>query len=131
MSFIHMRIARPVSDLEASYGMYARGLGLQKIASFIDHDGFSGVMLGLDNLPWHIEFTCCHQHPVKPAATEEDLLVLYYPDAAEWQLTCAKMVDAGFMAVNAFNPYWDKKGQTFADADGYRTVIQNSCWPVA
>lgn len=131
MSFMHMRIARPVSDLDASCEIYTRGLDLQKIATFTDHDGFSGIMLGRDDLPWHLEFTRCHHHPVRPAPTAEDLLVLYYSDSTRWQLTCETMAEAGFIAVNAFNPYWDKRGRTFADADGYRIVIQNSRWPVA
>jgi hypothetical protein len=30
--------------------------------------------------------------------------------------------------VASFNPYWDRHGRTFADADGYRVVIQNQAW---
>jgi hypothetical protein len=30
--------------------------------------------------------------------------------------------------VKAFNPYWDRKGRTFADPDGYRVVLQNAAW---
>ena len=131
MSFIHMRIARPVADPEGACAMYAGGLGLEKMGQFTDHDGFSGIMLGRKDLAWHMEFTRCHHHPVEPAATEEDLLVLYYPDAAEWRLVCARMSEAGFTAVSAFNPYWSQKGKTFTDADGYRVVIQNSPWPVS
>ena len=128
MSFVHMRIARPVASLEVASRMYIRGLGLKKIADFTDHDGFSGVMLGREGLQWHMELTLCHHHPVKPAPTEEDLLVLYYPEREEWEQVCSNMLSAGFEAVQAFNPYWDANGRTFVDADGYRVVIQNRGW---
>ncbi|MRS17028.1 VOC family protein [Enterobacteriaceae bacterium RIT691] len=130
MSFVHMRIARPVSNLELSSRAYIQGLSLQKVADFTDHDGFSGTMLGREGLQWHMELTTCLRHPVKPLQTAEDLLVLYYPDPVEWEQVCARMVAAGFRLVSAFNPYWDINGRTFVDNDGYRTVIQNSKWPI-
>lgn len=126
--FTHMRIARPVSQLERSVLMFSQGLGLQKIAEFHDHDGFNGVMLGRKDLDWHLEFTCCPGHPVQPAPTEDDLLVLYYPDENAWKLACETMIEAGFKRTNSFNPYWDVNGQTFVDPDGYRVVMQNRTW---
>ncbi|WP_437891161.1 VOC family protein [Phytobacter sp. V91] len=126
--FSHMRIAKPVTDLQRTFLMYNQGLGLEKIAEFNDHDGFSGIMLGQRELPWHIEFTNCHQHPVVPSSTAEDLLVLYYPDKDEWQDVCRRMIDAGFRQCDSFNPYWDVFGRTYIDCDGYRIVIQNRAW---
>lgn len=126
--FTHMRIAKPVTDLERAFLMYSQGLGLRKIAEFNDHDGFNGVMLGREGLDWHIEFTFCLGHPVQPLQTEEDLLVLYYPDKNEWMNACARMTEAGFKMTNSFNPYWDFNGRTFVDSDGYRVVIQNRAW---
>lgn len=126
--FTHMRIAKPVSNLERSFLMYSQGLDLQKIAEFNNHDGFNGIMLGRNDISWHIEFTVCQHHPVQPSQTEEDLLVLYYPHKEEWESTCARMVEAGFNAVSSFNPYWDVNGRTFVDPDGYRVVIQNKAW---
>ncbi|MEQ4451664.1 VOC family protein [Kosakonia sp. YIM B13605] len=126
--FAHMRIARPVTDLELTCRMYCDALELNKIADFIDHDGFSGVMVGHRSAPWHIEFTLCHHHPVKPAATAEDLLVLYYPDADEWTARGEAMRKAGFTEVVSFNPYWDISGKSWQDNDGYRVVLQNRAW---
>lgn len=126
----HMRIARPVTDLEKICRMYCKGLGLQKIADFSDHQGFSGVMVGSEQLSWHLEFTLCHHHPVAPSPTDDDLLVLYYPDATAWRQVCANMETAGFSVVASFNPYWDLNGRTFRDSDGYRVVLQNQTWPV-
>jgi len=110
--------------------MYCHGLGLKQIASFSDHEGFSGVMLGADGLPCHIELTQCHAHPAVPAPSVEDLLVFYLPDPQEWALSCRKMAEAGFVEVEAFNEYWDVLGVTYEDHDGYRIVLQNTAWPV-
>lgn len=109
--------------------MYCRGLGLKEIGAFAHHEGFSGRMLGRDDLPWHLEFTQCHHHPVIPAASVEDLLVLYIPAEQAWLTACGEMDRAGFIRTRAFNPYWDNRGLTFQDADGYRVVLQNGCWP--
>lgn len=128
LMFSQMRIARPVTSLEKASDMYCRGLGLKEIAGFNDHDGFSGIMLGIDGLPWHIEFTLCHHGQIKPSQTEEDLLVFYYPDGEEYKQVCARMIDAGFMTVKPYNPYWEANGCTFKDHDGYHVVIHNKVW---
>lgn len=125
----HLRIARPVMDLAESLRMYCQGLGLQEIGSFSEHDGFSGVMLGREDLSWHLEFTLCLRHPIEPATTVDDLLVLYLPDEVEWKKACQQMSEAGFRTMNSFNPYWDVAGCTFVDHDGYRVVLQNRAWP--
>lgn len=126
-----LRIARPVSNLARSVEMYCSGLGIQVLASFEDHDGFDGVMLGCPGSRYHFEFTFCRAHPVAPSPTAEDLAVFYLPDAAEWRDACARMVAAGFVEAVSFNPYWETRGRTFEDPDGYRVVLQNAEWAVA
>jgi len=128
MTPFHLRIARPVTDLQRSYEMYHRGLGLEKIGEFKDHQSFSGIMMGHSNFAWHLEFTVCHSHPVKPQPSAEDLLVLYLPDGEEWQRICDNAAAVGFTCVASFNPYWDVFGKTFIDHDGYRVVLQNRAW---
>ena len=123
-----LRIARPVGDLERSVAMYRDGLGLHELGRFEDHAGFDGVMLGLPDATWHFEFTVCRAHPVRPSPTPEDLAVFYLPDAAQWQARCAAMAAAGFREVDSFNPYWQQRGRTFEDADGYRVVLQQAEW---
>lgn len=130
MKFNHMRIARPVQNLEKSLQMYCLGLGLKKMGDFVDHDGFSGVILGDQGLAWHLEFTQCLKHPILPQATLDDLLVLYIPNQVDWEHSCEKMLQVGFVVVESFNPYWDVNGQTFMDGDGYRTVLQNQQWEI-
>ena len=125
---LKLRIARPVSALERSVTMYVAGLGLAVIGRFADHDGFDGVMLGKSGLDYHFEFTYFRSHPVRPGPTPEDLVVFYLPDRAEWQRTCRAMLDAGFAEVASFNPYWDRRGRTFEDHDGYRVVLEQGEW---
>ena len=38
------------------------------------------------------------------------------------------MSAAGFAAVSSFNPYWDVRGRTYQDPDGYRVVLQGEAW---
>ena len=124
----HLRIARPVSDLALTKDMYCRGLGLRVIGSFEDHKGFDGVMLGAVGPDYHFEFTCYRKHPVRPAPTVEELTVFYVPSEAEWRAACASMLAAGFKRVTAFNPYWEARGRTYEDGDGYRIVLQRAEW---
>jgi hypothetical protein len=95
---------------------------------FKDHDGFDGVMLGHKGAAYHLEFTHKHGHTAGKAPTEDNLLVFYLPDEFEWQQTVQRLENHGYNAVKAFNPYWDKKGKTFEDPDGYRIVLQNASW---
>jgi hypothetical protein len=98
------------------------------VGGFENHDGFDGVMLGHEGSNYHFEFTRCRAHPVAAAPTPEDLIVLYMPAAAEWHAACDRMLAAGFELVASFNPYWEIRGQTFKDPDGYRIVLQQEEW---
>jgi hypothetical protein len=124
----HLRIARPVSDLQRAVRMYSYGLSLKQIASFEDHHGFDGAMLGEPDGHFHLELTYCRHHPVNPNPTPEDLLVFYLPEQKDWRRRCELLHEAGFSEVPSFNPYWAQLGCTFQDLDGYRLVIQRSAW---
>jgi len=126
----HLRLARPVTDLVRAEAQYGDGLGLRVVGRFENHDGFDGVMLAFDDAAWHLEFTVCRDHAVVPSSTAEDLLVLYLPDEAEWRRRCATMIGAGFAPVTSFNPWWERQGRSFADADGYRVVLCCGNWVV-
>ncbi len=108
--------------------MYCRGMGLRVVGCFENHDGFDGVMLGLEDSNYHFEFTRCRNHLVVPSPTVEDLLVLYIPTSIEWQASCESMLAAGFKQVRSSNPYWEVSGRTYADPDGYRIVLQQAAW---
>jgi len=128
---MHLRIARPVSDLDRTRSMYCAGLGLHVLGTFENHEGFDGVMLGKVGMQYHFEFTYFRTHPVLPSPTHEDLVVFYLPGIDEWKAACNAMRMAGFLEVRSLNPYWDLHGQTFQDHDGYRIVLQNDAWTKA
>lgn len=124
----HLRIARATESLPEVIRFYRDGLGLEIISSFEDHEGFDGVMLGHAGLSYHLEFTHEHGHPAGRAPTEENLLVFYLPEPADWQVAVARMIAQGYQPVKSHNPYWDRHGQTFEDPDGYRVVLHNGAW---
>lgn len=125
----HLRVARPSDDLPAVIKFYRDGLGFGVLFEFKAHDGFDGVMLGRKGAAYHLEFTRKAGHKAGRAPTEDNLLVFYLPDADEWQRAVARLERLGYKSVKAFNPYWDKIGETFEDPDGYRVVLQNASWP--
>lgn len=124
-----LRVARATADLDAAVHFYRDGLGLEMLGEFSGHDGFDGVMLGRPGWPYHLEFTHAHGHDAPRAPGEDNLLVFYLPDRADWDAAVGRMRAAGYRPVPAFNPYWDRDGETFEDPDGYRVVLQNAAWP--
>lgn len=124
----HLRIARPTDDLAPLVHFYRDGLGFAILYEFHDHDGFSGVMLGHPGAAYHLEFTTKAGHRAGRAPTDDNLLVFYLPDPADWQAACERLERVGYHPVPSFNPYWDVQGRTYADPDGYRVVLQNAAW---
>jgi catechol 2,3-dioxygenase-like lactoylglutathione lyase family enzyme len=124
-----MRVARPTDRLEEVTAFYRDALGLEVLGSFDDHGGFDGVMLGIRDAPYHLEFTRKRGHSVGRAPTEDHLLVFYLPDRVAWQAAVDRVRAQGHEPVASFNPYWDRAGCTFEDPDGYRVVLQNGDWP--
>jgi catechol 2,3-dioxygenase-like lactoylglutathione lyase family enzyme len=125
----HLRVARPSDDLDAVVRFYRDGLGFTVLYEFRDHDGFDGVMLGQAGAAYHLEFTQKQGHQAGRAPTEDNLLVFYLPDEAQWRRAVDRLARLGYQPVKAFNPYWDRRGVTFEDPDGYRIVLQNAAWP--
>jgi len=124
-----LRVARPSDDLDALLPFYQGGLGLTLLYRFENHDGFDGIILGNAASPYHFEFTRAHGHVAGRCPTLDHLLVFYFPNEKEWNSAVRRMVSAGFAAVPAYNPYWDRRGKTFEDPDGYRLVLQCAAWP--
>lgn len=124
----HLRIARPTNDLARIVRLYCEGLGFEKLGGFIDHDGYDGAMIGRAGAAYHLEFTQLRGHTVPGAPTRENLLVFYLPDKAAWANACQRAEQAGFEVVESENPYWDIRGKTFEDPEGYRIVLENEGW---
>jgi catechol 2,3-dioxygenase-like lactoylglutathione lyase family enzyme len=124
----HLRIARASERLAEILRFYRDGLGFELLFEFKDHDGFDGMMLGHKGAAYHLEFTRKTGHSAGSAPGEDNLLVFYIPDADRWAGAVNRLEGLGYEPVRSFNPYWDKKGKTYADADGYRVVLQNATW---
>lgn len=123
-----LRVARPTNDLAAVRRFYMEGLGLSELYAFVNHAGFDGLMLGLPQASYHLEFTWQAGVTAPPAPTTENLLVFYLPEKADWEASVARMQASGYPPVSAHNAYWDQQGRTFEDPDGYRVVLQQAAW---
>lgn len=125
-----LRIARSTNQLEKIKHMYIDGLGFSLLGEFSDHDGFDGVIIGHREHHYHLEFTYHHEQVGSITLSQDSLLVFYIPDVSEWGESCVQMINAGFIEVTSYNPYWDIVGKTYEDIDGYRVVLQNREWGV-
>lgn len=121
-----LRVARPTDNLPEVIKFYREGLGLDVLSDFNDN-GFEGVILGFEHKssPYHLEFTHQPSHKVGRAPTQDNLLVFYIPDKAEWKSAVERMEKHGYRPVKSYNPWWDDGGKTFGDVDGYRVVLYN------
>ena len=124
----HLRIARPTDDLGPVVAFYRDALGFEELASFEDHEGFDGVMLGHRGQGFHLELTRERGHRVGRAPNPEHLLIFYLPEEAAWQATVDRLRKHGHPPVEPNNPYWKRNALTFEDPDGYRVVLANYAW---
>ena len=123
-----LRVGRPTDNLPEVVKFYRDGLGLEVLASFSGHNDFDGVILGRKGSPYHLEFTHKRGHKVGKAPSQDNLLVFYMPDEAEWRSAVERMRKHGYEPVKSYNPWWDDGGKTFEDVDGYRVVLFNVRW---
>ena len=123
---VQVRIARPTDQLEKVVQFYAKGLGLKILGSFQDHAGYDGVMLGLPGFPYHLEFTSHKNGSPCLAPSKDNLLVLYIPEEAAKNAIENRLKSQGYLAVAPENPYWQEKGITFEDPDGWRVVLMGT-----
>lgn len=123
---MQVRIARPTYQLENVVEFYAEGLGLPVLGSFEDHAGYDGVMLGMPGHTYHLEFTSLQNGSPCPAPSPDNLLVLYIPDKEAINAIENRLKSMGHLPVVPENPYWQAKGLTFEDPDGWRVVLMNT-----
>jgi hypothetical protein len=90
-------------------------VGLTVLGSFENHEGFDGVMLGVPDASYHLEFTRKRGHSAGRGPTQDNLLVFYISDRQKWQHATERMSVAGYHPVPPFNPYWDRLGKTYED----------------
>jgi catechol 2,3-dioxygenase-like lactoylglutathione lyase family enzyme len=121
--FVRFRSARPTNDLRALERFYVEALGCARLASFEDHEGFDGLIVGATDGAWQVEFVREHGVVAPRAPTHEHLLVFYVTDRAALAERESALRAAGHAPAEPHNPYWLRHGVTFADPDGYPVVI--------
>jgi catechol 2,3-dioxygenase-like lactoylglutathione lyase family enzyme len=103
---------------------YTEGLGLRELFRFADHDSYTGVMLGLPGVDYHLEFTSHVNGSPGTAPSQENLLVLYLGSEREVRAAAQRLESLGHHAVEAENPWWPENGGiTIEDPDGWRIVL--------
>ena len=124
---IQVRIARPTVSLEADVSFYGELLGLPVLASFNDHDGYSGVVFGLPDPSRQLEVV--YHEGAMPSPTPEDQLVFYLGSVERVESTAARLRSGGFEPTLSPNPYWARNGAVcFVDPDGYWVVLSPQAW---
>lgn len=126
MDPVKFRVARPTDRLRLVRDFYCDGLGLTELGSFRDHDGYDGVMIGTPGKDYHLEFTRHAAGSPCPAPTRDNLLVFYLPDRGAVAMVETRLHAKGHDPVPPENPYWEGKGLTYEDPDGWRIVIVDS-----
>lgn len=69
-----LRFARHTRGLHCIEIFYTKIIGLNKLGSFENHNGYNGIFLGLENTDWHLEFTASEESP-KSVFDQDDALV--------------------------------------------------------
>jgi len=120
-----VRIARPTDRLEEVIDFYVNGLGLKQIERFTGNNGFEGVIIGLPDVNYHLEFTRHAEGSPCPAPTKDNLLVFYIENKREINNVYERLQKMGYYEVEPENSYWKEKGITVEDPDGWRIVLMN------
>lgn len=123
MKTVKQRVARPTSALEPLRAFYVDGLGLMHLGGFAGHAGYDGLILGTSDGALEVEFTTDGERRDFSPPTRDNLLVLYVEDDATLEGVAEGMKALGHLPVRSVNPYWDAKGHTWEDPDGWRVVV--------
>lgn len=120
-----VRIARPTDKFEAVIDFYVNGLGLKEIQQFKGNRGYEGVIIGLPDVNYHLEFTRHIDGSPCPAPTKDNLLVFYITNKNEINKVSNRLQKMGYGEVEPDNGYWKGQGITIEDPDGWRIVLMN------
>ncbi len=125
---VQFRIARPTNQLDKIKTFYTQALGMRVLGSFTGHSGYSGVMLGMPNGQYHLEFTQHDEQKELPPPTKENLLVLYFDTPEKYKAANKRIQALGIRPIEPENPYWEGKSMTYEDPDSWRIVLFNGVY---
>ena len=123
---VQVRVARPTDQIEELEKFYCTGLGLEKIGSFTGHRGYTGLLIGMPDASYHLEFTQHIEGSPCPAPSKDNLLVFYMPDEQSIEVITRRLKEMGYPEAVPENTYWEEKGVTIEDPDGWRIVLMNT-----
>jgi catechol 2,3-dioxygenase-like lactoylglutathione lyase family enzyme len=123
-----VRIARPTDKFEEVIDFYGRGLGLKQIDQFTGNSGYEGVVFGLPDADYHLEFTRHEEGSPCPAPTKDNLLVFYIKNKVAIMRVSSRLHEMGYEEVAPENDYWKEQGITIEDPDGWRVVLMNRAY---
>lgn len=123
------RIARPTNQLEKVLHFYQDGLKLPLIGRFENHNGYSGIILGLPDHQYQLEFTSYADGTPCPAPSKDNLLVFYFDTEEKYKEIQHCIERIGYQPVEPENPYWKTNSLTYEDPDGWRVVLFNGLYP--
>ena len=127
MALVQIRVARPTRNLKRACAFYRDAVGFPVLSSFADHEGYSGVILGIPDAMQQLELV--RHAEVEPSPTTEDQLVLYLGSAAALADRVAAIEAAGHEPQLPPNPYWAREGAiAFVDPDGYWLILSPDRW---
>lgn len=121
---MEVRFARHTEDLERAVRFWRDELGLPELTRFVDHGGYSGVIIDLPGTGAHIELTSGGAHPA--SRPDPELLIVLY--LGTWDAVRDRAERVSAAPVPAANPYWNEHGLTFEDPDGFRVVLAARSW---
>jgi len=116
------RSARHTNYLHALENFYVNVIGLTKLGSFDNHDGYNGIFLGKENQDWHLEFTETDEivsHNFHP----DDILVFYFQTKSEYNEILDNIKSHSIERITPQNPYWKENGIMILDPDGCPVVV--------
>ena len=117
-----LRVARHTVNIEKIKSFYVEFLGMEVLGEFQGHDGYDGIFIGLPEKDWHLEFTIS-EHPPELKSDEDDLLVFYTKNPDQFKSILERAHNLGIDELKSRNPYWNLKGKTYQDPDGFKIVV--------
>jgi catechol 2,3-dioxygenase-like lactoylglutathione lyase family enzyme len=121
---MQVRFARHTDALDACVAFWRDRVGLPELTRFEDHEGYTGVVLGVPGTGAQLELTTGGGHAA--STPDPELLVVLY--LGDWETVRARAAAIGSEPVAPANPYWDQHGLTFEDPDGFRVVLAALAW---
>lgn len=95
LAVVQVRVARPTDRLDDVIAFYRDCLGLPELYRFSGHAGYDGIMLGLPDSNYHLEFTTHEDGSPCPAPTQDNLLVLYFAGESAMYEVIQRLGEAG------------------------------------